>query len=246
MKHITKFAALAASALCLVGCASTEYSMTPTGDAGGAVSYQSGQATVASEKDHSAVKVTPMGTNGYGMMKFGVAVLNRSSAPANIGTEDITLSDSLGSSLHVYTVAELTKAAQRRAATAEVLLALAGAAAAYGDSQSAYTTTYGNVGGTTYTATTYNPYLANDLAERDAANTGAAMSSVNASLNNVLANLNNSALQMTTVQPNNLFGGLVWAAPPKGLSEAKTPPVVTVTVEFAGDVHTFHFSLSKQ
>lgn len=239
-----KLAAIAAGAVCLTGCA-TAYTVTPTADEAANTTYDRGTATVASNLQNGAVKVTPMGITRAGFMKFAVAAINRTSSPVNVGTENITVTDANGVRLHIYTRAELIRIARRRAAMAQVALAFAGAAAAYGNSYASTSTTYGQVGGTYFSATTYNPALNNALNQQTAAETGAAMANVNAQLDDIIANLGNSALETDTVGPYRGFGGYIWVAKPKGLADSKTPPVINVSVNFAGETHPFKFQVAK-
>lgn len=239
--------ALAAVSVLLAGCATPEYSMTPTGTSDASVTYDRGVATVASNQEHSSVKVTPIGFTPHGRIRLGVAVLNTGQTPANLGYENVTITDAAGVELHKLDRDELVRIAKRQAAMAEVAVALAGAANAYANSQSAYTTSYGNIGGVNYRATTYNPALANALNEENAAATGGSLAAINANLGNIIQNLNGSILETTTIEPGHAFGGEMIIDRPKTLNgDSKTPVHVTVTVKFAGDTHVFRFDLGTK
>jgi hypothetical protein len=106
-------------------------------------------------------------------------------------------------------------------------------------------TTYGNVGGTPFSVTTYDPYYAAALSARTDAQTGAAMANVNSELDATLSRIHDSTLQTTTVQPGMAYGGNVFVTPPRNLGAAKGPVVVDVTVNVGGDVHAFKFTLSR-
>jgi hypothetical protein len=244
MRRLLRLAVATAGTLCLSACASAEYSMTPTADAGGSITYDRGVATIASDKTNTAVKVIPAGVSG-GFLKFSVAAINHGHDPVNIGVENITVTDVKGTFLHVYTPAEIQKIAKQRAQAAEFALALAGALQTASNSYAATSTSYGNVGGTPYSFSTYNPYYANSLNQQTEAQTAANMQSVNAQLDEAISRIQNTALQTTTVGPGMTFGGNVWVAPPKDLDEAKDPMVVTVTVGIGSDSHTFKFTLNK-
>ena len=239
------FAGLAASVSLVVGCTSTSYTLAPTADSTGVVSYDHGVATVASDGANTVVRVSPIGFTQHGRIRLGVAVLNKGSAPVNLGYENVTVTDSTGAALHKLDYAEIVRMAKRRAAMAEVAIVLAGAAAAYGDAYAAQSTTYGNVGGTSFQATTYDPALAAELSAQTGAETGGALAQVNASLGNVIAQANGTILQTTTVAPGREFGGEVIVDPPRGLAEAKGPVTVAVVVLIGGDAHTFNFAIQK-
>jgi hypothetical protein len=139
---------LVAVALCgamLSACATQNYSMTPVADAHSSITYSQGTATVASDGQIAAVKVTPMGITSGGFVKFAVAVINHGTMPANLGVENITVTDQADANVHVYTTAELTKIAHDRAVRAEVAIAVLGGIAAAADSASSYQTTSGYV-----------------------------------------------------------------------------------------------------
>jgi hypothetical protein len=245
MNRIAWLAGLAASVSLVAGCASTDYTMAPTADTAGVVSYDHGVATVASDGANTVVRVSPIGFTQHGRIRLGVAVFNKGSGPVNLGYENVSVTDATGATLHKLDYAEIVRMAKRRAAMAEVAIALAGAAAAYGDAYAAQSTTYGNVGGTTFQATTYDPALAAELSAQTGAETGAALSQVNASLGNVIAQANGTILQTTTVAPGREFGGEVIVDPPQGLAEAKGPVTLTVVVLIGGDTHTFKFAIQK-
>ena len=238
------FGAVAGTVL-LAGCASTNYTMTPTADTSGTVSYAQGVATIASLGANTVVKVSPLGFSPHGRIELGVAALNRGTSPVNLGYENVTVTDAAGAELHKLDYAQIVQMARRRAAAAEVALALAGAAAAYSDAYAARSTTYGYVGNTPVQVTTYDPAVGAALAAQTGAETGEAMAQVNANLDNVIASAHNSILQTTTIGPGQEFGGEVVVDPPKGLGSASMPVTVTVVVALGGDRHTFKFQIAK-
>ena len=241
-----KLIAIALSGATLSACATQNYSMTPVTDASSSITYSQGAATVASDSKNGAVKVTPMGITGGGFVKFAVAAINHGATPTNLGVENVTVSDPTGVGLHVYTTAELTKIAHDKAVRAEVAIAILGGIAAAADSSASYNSTSGYVGSTPVYFRSYDPVAANLAIDRDSANTSAAISNINQQLANITAGLHDSALQTTTVNPGMGYGGLVWAAEPKNLAEAKGPVTLTVVVNFAGEPHQFQFQLAKQ
>jgi hypothetical protein len=246
MAVLARIAASVACATALGACTTTDYSVTPTTDAGGIVSYERGIATVASEQEHTAVKVTPLGFTPRGRIRLGIAALNKGAAPLNLGYENVDVVDVSGIALHKLDKAELVRIAKRQAEWAEVAVALAGAAAAYGNSQSAYSTTYGNVGGTTFSARTYNPGLANALNDQNAEQTGRSLRDIDAGLGQVIANLNGSILETTTIAPGQSFGGEIIVDPPKALHGAKVAQPISVRVTLGGEVHAFKFLIAAK
>jgi hypothetical protein len=238
-------AGVAASASLVAGCATNDYTMTPTADASTQVTYDHGVATVASNGQNTVVRVSPIGFTAHGRMRLGVAVLNKGAAPVNLGYENITVTDQAGAALHKVDYAEMVRIARRQAAVAEVAIALSGAAAAYGNAYAGETRSYGYVGGTPFQVTSYDPSVTAALNYQTGAQTGAALSQVNANLGNVIASLNGSVLQTTTVGPGQVFGGEVIVDPPQGLSDAKGPVAVIVVVVLGGDTHTFKFTIQR-
>jgi hypothetical protein len=115
---------------------------------------------------------------------------------------------------------------------------------AYSNAYASQSQTYGRVGNTSFSATTYNPALANALNQQTADEVGASFQNINATLNNVLGSLNGSILQTTTVQPGRAFGGEMIVDRPKPVSGSAVPQKITVKVQFAGEEHDFSFDLS--
>lgn len=243
MRRVFFAIALGVAGFALAGCETTEYTMAPSTDEASTVSYDHGVATVASDKENSTVKVTPIGFTQRGRIRLAVAVLNKSNRPANLGYENVELTDELGNPLHKLDRNELVRIAKQQAAMAQFAVALSGAAQAYSNAYASQSTTYGYVGNTSFSATTYNPALNSALNERTGAQTGAALTNINLGLNNVIASLNGSILQTTTVQPNQFFGGemIIDKPPPK---DSNALQKILVHVNFAGDQHEFHFDLA--
>ena len=82
--------------------------------------------------------------------------------------------------------------------------------------------------------------------DRTAIQTGRSLAAINATLGNVIANLNGSILETTTIQPGQSLGGEVIVDAPKELHSAKGPVPLNVMVTLAGDVHKFTFNITAQ
>jgi hypothetical protein len=218
--------------------------MAPSVGAAEGVTYERGIATVASDGPNSSVKVTPIGFTAKGRIRIVVAVLNKSPTPSNLGYDNVEITDNDGFILHKLDRDELVRIVRRQAAIAGVAVALGGAAQAYSNSYAAQSTTYGTFGNTSFTATTYNPALANALNERTNAQTISALSNIDAGLNNAINSFNGSILQTTTVRLGQIFGGEMIVDRPPAPKNPNVPQKITVVVNFAGDQHVFNFDLA--
>lgn len=204
-----------------------DYASEPIAAATDLVTYAKGTPAVTRETDSIVVTVVPMEAY-FGRPSFYVEVFNKTQVPFNFGTESITVSaEGEKKPTEVYTREELEDQAQNRAMWAGVVAGLAGMSSGYSSYSSTTHTPYGSY---RTTGSYYNTALASYRTDR-------LMSGISAGLEQRLADARNNALQKTTVQPGEGYGGRIVLSKPK----AKFP--VPVTLNIMGEV--FHFQMDK-
>ena len=235
---------LLSCALALAACATT-YTITPVPNGNQQVRYTQGVATVYSERDGSAVQVTPYGRNDEGGLVFGVAVFNKGGVPANFGVENLHLVADGGAPVTIFTYDELARQAKNRATWAEIGIILGGVATAVAASESAYSTTSGSISGpygtTSFYARTYDPATAYAGAAAAGAATGYGLAAVQSSLDSTLGRLRNQVLQTTTIYPGTSFGGTAIT----DALDGSYPHKVELAVQWGAEQHTFDFVATK-
>jgi len=228
----------------LPGCA-TNYTVSADATASQNVTYLQGVATTESIKDLAAVKVTPLGSNNVGQLRFGVAVLNKSAQPFNVGYENVSAHFQDGKPLRLFDREQLEHQAKTRAMWAQVAVAAAGGLSAYAANANAYSTTHGVVynryGATSFTVKTYDPALAYAGTAAASAATGAGLVAIQGSLNNIIENLRGSILQTTTVSPGQGYGGEIVA---DRLARGAGLRKIFVTVKIKDELHEFAFNVN--
>ena len=147
--------------------------------------------------------------------------------------------------LHIFNHAELVDEVESRRRTAMVLTAISGAAGAMSASQAGYSQTtgsytrssaYGNSSGT-YTATTYNPAMAQAAADANSYRTASNMASIEDQAQLALSRLQNDIIKDHTLMPGEWHGGvLVLDAPEKSQSNAAE---YAITIRYDGEEHAF-------
>lgn len=243
MKKVLLAAAL--SAPLLTACATT-YSVTPVAGQDVETRYDRGMATLSSAKPNGVVRVSPLGFNEHGQIKFGVAAFNRTGEAVDFGVEDVSLAGMNGAPIPVYSANQLKKQEQGRAAWAAAAVALAGASSAYAAQQNAYSTTNATMttplGGVyVYRAQRYDATAAAIGVGAASAATAVSLDRINSGLDRTLASISGVVLQRTTIDPQASYGGEVVGDRLKG----KYPQDVLVQVRFAGDEHSLRFQVAK-
>lgn len=249
----------AVSVVVLAACA-TPYQLSAVPGPGQELDYFKGQASLTSFGAASVVAISPSARSFEERAGFILTVVNEGDAPQLIDTPQIEVTSSAGA-LKVFSAAQLAKEARDAAAWQAVAVAMSSASQSYANSQAAYSTsyttartnTYGNVyspyGTTTYnstgygsaTTTTYDPAITQALEAENRARTDAQMSAIKSQLQGSIADVENSVLQATTVHPGQAFTSKVVIGPVK-LSKGEN--LVSVSVQFGADVHTFSFAAS--
>jgi len=238
---LKKVAAIAALSVFAAGCAAQNYVASPLAQGDDQIRYTQGIPTTLADKQNGSIQLTSVGFND-GRLIFGAAAFNKGAKPANFGLENVTVSSS-GQVLRVYSRDELAHEAKVKAAWAAVATALAGAAAAYGASQAAYQHTNGTIitprgGLISYQQTTYDPAVAAAGAAAAGAATAYGINSIKNSLDQTIANLNGTVLQINTVNPGQSIGGEIVVDLPK----SKTyPQPLEVSIRWNGEVSCCRF-----
>lgn len=242
-----KFGIIAALVLCVVSLPTQAaiFKVTPVGPDNLQIRYSRGEPQIYSLRDKGVILVVSGGMQENKRLAFDILAFNKSSAPQNFGTENISLTGKDGKAITVFGFDELTRQAERKATWAKIFLGVASVAETFGTSESGYTTTHGSIsspyGSATFSATTYDPAVAR--AEREAADrlTQYRFDRIQANLDTTLARLNNSILRTTTIDPGHAFGGQVVTDSIKG----GYPQTVVLKINWVGEEHTIEFIVTK-
>jgi hypothetical protein len=236
-------ATIAVVSLAISGCAK-DYAAAPIAGSGQQIRYTQGIATTFSDKEKGSVQITPLGyIKDDNRLIFGAAAFNKGTESQNFSLERVSVTSN-AISLRTYTRDELAHEARVKAAWATAAVILAGGLAAYSASQAAYSSTNGYIsgpGGTaTFYATRYDPAVAAAGTAAAGAATGYGLATINNSLDNTIANLNGSILQINTVNPGTSAGGAIVVDMPK----AKTfPQPVELSIDWNGERHVFDYTV---
>ncbi|HTT97320.1 MAG TPA: hypothetical protein VMF58_04680 [Rhizomicrobium sp.] len=234
---VRKIAAVGLVAMVLSGCA-TEYSISPAPGAGQQIRYEQGAPTIFSEKRSAAIQVTPLRVTDDMRLAFGVAAFNKSSVPSNFGVENISVEQADGTQDKVFTSGELIHEAKVDAEWKTFAAALAGGLA----SASSYSTTRGTaytpVGAVSWSSTSYDPVQAAEIRAETRDN----IAGIRASLDRTVGNIHHQALQTTTVNAGDSYGGIVVAAK---LSSGQYPQNIALHVNWNGEDHDFRFVVAE-
>jgi len=229
----------------LGGCA-TEYSVSPVANGTEQVRYWHGKPTIYSEMRSGAIQMTPLGVNGDNRVGFAIVALNKSSAPGNFGTENITLTQQDGQPDKIFTTVELDHEAKVRAQWQEFAVALAGGLEMYAASRNSVSTTNGTaytpLGPVNYYSRTYDPALAQANIQMAGAQMQAGLNTIAYRLDQKLSAIHGAVLQTTTIDPDQADGGIVIA---DELSSSQFPQQVVLHVNWLGEDHVFTFSVAK-
>ncbi|MBH0113205.1 hypothetical protein I5E68_09630 [Novosphingobium sp. YJ-S2-02] len=191
---------------------------------------------------------------------FRIYVLNSSDKPFNFGPENITVKMPDGTSVAMLTYQDLLKQQKRREAWQALAVGLAAAGRNMQANQAGY-----NYGSATYSGNSYGtfgtmPYTANSYgtATYSGYNAGtafAAQSVANEQNQRDLQAMRLSqaakredlaqVMKMTTIDPEQVFGGIVQYKIPSEVRASKTPVPITIEVRTGDEVHTFQATLAK-
>lgn len=228
------------------GCAQN-YVATPIQGSDQQIRYTQGIPTTFADRPQGSVQLTSIGyLPNDNRLIFGAAAFNKGAAAQNFGIENVSVTSN-GTVLHAYSRDELAHEAKVKAGIAIALTALAGAAAAYGANQAAYSNTSGVITTPrgrmfTYTETTYNPGVAVAGTALAGAATAYGIHNIQDSLDHTLSSLNGSILQTNTIDPGQSAGGEIVVDLPKGKTYPKD---LGITIHWNGEDYVFTFNVNK-
>jgi hypothetical protein len=240
--------------LVLCGCSAPKdaYTLTPSNNQQAVV--RDGVPALVSSRKH-VVFLRPLASHqvSYARPRFVVALLNRGKAPATLKVSDIIVESTRPrrAKMRVFTHAELAQEVETQRNTQLVLGALSAAAGAYSAAQSGYSQTTGSYSGTgpygssygTYSATTYNPAVAQVAAEANAERAASNLAGIEAQAQGKLAELQATVIKDHTLMPGEWHGGVIVLAPPeKGEAEGAE---YSISITFDGEQHSFTVSQRK-
>lgn len=205
------------------------------------IRYFNGVPTVTLDGKRGGVQIGSLPFD-HGGLSFSVGVFNDSDTPAVIDVGSITVKVD-GAPVRIFTREELERAAKRRAGWKQFGIALAGGLATYGaatqrDTYTATTRTPHGTYRTTYSAPTPGREM---QAAVIAGGTGLAINQIQDRLDRTLGELGETTLQLTTVEPDESYGGRIVTAK---IKPRKYPARIDVTVNWNDEVYPFAFQLA--
>jgi hypothetical protein len=234
--------------VCLMcGCASTyEIKALPSDNI--STEYKSGELVQNSFKTNTSVaaKVFKSKVSTQGEGAFVIAIVNLSQAPILITPGCISV-ESDGQPVKVYSYAELKDLVERRAKQQALAAVLMGLSLSMQAAQPQYTYGTVNVFGTggfaqgIYSGYTYNPSQVSTNQALIRAIMANQISAIESSKSSDLL-LIEEVIREHTLNPQQMYGGLVVFEPPKG----KDQQIITLKVNLPPDIHEFSFSYVKQ
>ena len=218
----------------------------------GKVVYERGSASLISNKKNSVMIIPPPSDNYAGIKEipFFVVVGNKSNKtfdfyPTRIIAkwESKRWTNPPKENVVVYDYDQMLKKLKNREGTATFFALLGGAAGAYNAAQAGTTTTYGRVGNTPFSATSYNSGLSNALAMQNANQTASNLNQIRRNASQAKSDLDQSLLRRQTMTPNSTFSGkLIIDNPWYGISD-QWGGKLFITVPFGNEIHEFAFQV---
>lgn len=220
--------------------------LTPIASRTQVVNYTQGAPTLVSPgKSIASATVVPE-ANGH--VVLFVAVQNKTRRNVNLGVENVSAAAG-GAALRVFTYDELARKIQTGGMWQKFALAAGAGLRAGAAVQPARSTFGGTYDGNGYRAGQYhgnfNGYSTTTDPTQQAlaqsaitADTRAQTASLDAQQNQKLAALQ-TILRTTTVQPGQMYGGIIELAKPRA------PTILSVGVAFGAEQHVFSFQVSR-
>lgn len=206
------------------------------------VRFVHGQATVDLRQTNGVVEIYTL-PRDHGGLAFGVAVYNAGGASAIVDTSNFSI-EAGKQQLAPLTVDRLVHKAEHRAGWSKFGTRLLGGLAA-GLAASA-TDTYSSTLYTRhaiYRATYSTPSIAGQIeANQILDRTGARVADIQDGLDATRAQLGESVIQTTTVDPGRSVGGRIVF---DKLADGSRPQTITMRVNWNGETYTFGFRLAK-
>ncbi|UAK25745.1 hypothetical protein [Sphingomonas nostoxanthinifaciens] len=204
------------------------------------VRFVQGVPTLDLQMPTGAVQITPLGFD-HGGITFGIAVLNNSDHPSNIGVENVSVvSDN--QPVLVFTAQQLQQKAKNRAMWATIALAAAGglATAASANQRTHYNAVTTSPWGTVATQVSYRSTADELQTAALAAGTAASIVAVQNKLDHTMQAIGSGVVQTTTVAPGDSYAGRIALDKVKG----KVPFRVVVTVDWNGAKYPFQWQVA--
>lgn len=209
-----------------------------------------GVEAIDSNLEHSSVRILESEDKIGKRGKFSIVVFNASDAPANLGSENISIVLADGTSVAVITYERLLKEEKNRQMWARIAAGLSAASNNMAASEAGYSSGTATYSGTSFGRFgTVNSHGTATVSGYDSGTAYAAQANANAQNQQMFDRLSatNAAnlealkanLRTTTVDPGAAFGGLATFELPTVARRSKVPVRLTVTIDFAGDRHQF-------
>lgn len=175
---------------------------------------------------------------------FAVGVYNGGPEPVNIGLENLHASAD-GSPVRIYTVDELKRQAKNRAMWSKIGLALLGGlgAAAAASQRDTYSGSITGPYGSYHYSGSYPSLYGQLQADRITANTAANISMIQYQLDETIGAIKDRLLQTTTVDPGQVFAGLVVV---QKLDYGEAPIEFRLDVDWNGERYPFGYALVRR
>lgn len=222
--------------------------------------FEDGREAVDSATPTSSARILEPRQQTSKQGGFRVYVVNNSGKPFNFGPESITVKMQDGTTIAMLSYQELLKKEERRQAWRAFAVNLAAASRNLQASQAGQRTemisysgsTNGTFGGTPFAANSSGTAMvsrhdpsavisAQLVADQQNQRDIAAMQLTQAAKREDLAQM----LKMTTVDHEQVFGGVVHYLIPPTVRASKAPVPITIEVRAGDEVHTFQVTLAK-
>lgn len=201
---------------------------------------EEGRHVIDDASERAVVRfITPKPANKK-RLAFKVFVLNKTERGFDVGPEIITASLSDGTPVRILTYADLMKEEKHREFWQNFGQALTSPSGNETSTATYNGTVNGSIGGTPYQSSGAATLTYSDPAARAAALAENRQRAADLALNQAASREGiESMLQLTTVDPGQVLGGLVAFDIPKN-ARGKQPVPVVFKVNVAGEIHTFN------
>ncbi len=233
-----------AMAIGLSGCATT-YSANPSVGNSQSINYNKGIARIESNKQNSFARLSYVGSY-KDRITFGLRVIYQGTVLQNVGTENITVTDSAGASMKVYSAGELIHEANAQASRRKLLTAVVAITGVVASVAASEETTTGTVntpnGPVSYSQRTENPAVALAGSAASVGAGAAGFSAINQSRDSQISNIGSKYFSTSTLKNGDNAVGLFEVALPR---QNKFPQEISVVVRVGTDTHEFKYAIVK-
>lgn len=248
------YATVALCGLMCAACAPAKDTFSLVAAGGQEALVRDGVPGLVSSKRHTVV-LRPLSAEQISndRPRFVIAILNRGRRPSTFLTSTIEV-DAVKPHkrrLKVYSHSELVAEVEAKRNTGIFISALAGAAGAVSASRAGYSHTTGAISQTgpygtsfgSYSATTYNPAVAQMAANANADRTAGNMAAIEGQAQAALAQLQTTILKDHTIMPGEWHGGVIVVDEPE---KGDTGAEYTLSLSFEGEQHSFHVAQNQR